>query len=74
MTDPAVPQDKQITRDDIESKFRELQGEVDVVADTAVPYVLIAGAALATGVILLAFALGRRKGRKKSAIVEGRRL
>ena len=74
MTDPAVPQDKQITRDDIESKFRELQGEVDVVADTAVPYVLIAGAALATGVILLAFALGRRKGRKKSAIVEVRRL
>lgn len=74
MTDPAVPGDKPITRDDIESKFRELQGDVDTVADSAVPYVLIAGAALAVGVVLVAFALGRRKGRKKSAIVEVRRL
>lgn len=74
MTDPAVPSDKPITKGDIESKFRELQGEVDGAADAAVPYVLIAGAALAAGVVLLAFALGRRKGRKKSAIVEVRRL
>ena len=74
MTDPAVPSDTPITRDDIESKFRELQGEVDTAADTAVPYVLVAGVAVAVGVVLIAFALGRRKGRKKSAVVEVRRL
>ncbi len=74
MTDPAVRADGPITKDDIESKFRELQGEVDVAADAAVPYVVIAGVALAAGVVLIAFALGRRKGRRKSAIVEVRRL
>ena len=74
MTDPAGGHDTPITKNDIETKFRELQGEVDVAADVAVPYVLIAGAAVAVGVVLVAFMLGRRKGRKKSAIVEVRRL
>jgi hypothetical protein len=63
-----------ITRDDIEAKFRALQGEVDETADAAVSYVLVAGVAAAAGVLVLAYLLGRRKGRRKSTIVEVRRL
>jgi hypothetical protein len=67
-------QPARVTRDDIEAKFRELQGGVDEAADQAVNYVLVAGAVVAVGIVLVAFALGRRKGRKKSTIIEVRRL
>jgi hypothetical protein len=63
-----------ITRDDIEAKFRALQGDVDETADAAVSYVLVPGVAAAAGVLVLAYLLGRRKGRRKSTIVEVRRL
>ena len=63
-----------ITRDDIESKFREIQGEVDVVADEAVNYVLLAGVAVLAGVVVIAFVMGARRGRRKTTIVEVRRV
>lgn len=63
-----------VTRDDLAAKFRELQGEVDEVADEAVNYVLVAGVVLAVGVVVTAYLLGRRKGRAKSAVIEVRRL
>lgn len=69
-----MSQGRRITRDDIESKFRELQGGVDEVADEAVSYVLVAGVALAVGVVVVAYLLGRRKGRRRSAVIEVRRL
>jgi hypothetical protein len=65
---------RRITRDDLEHKFRELQGGVDEAADRAVSYVLVAGVAVAVGVVVVAYFLGRRKGHKKSTIVEVRRL
>jgi hypothetical protein len=68
----AVP--ARVSRDDIEAKFREFQGGVDEAADQAVSYVLVAGAAILAGVIVVTFLIGRRKGRKKSTIVEVRRL
>lgn len=69
-----APEPERVTRADIEAKFRELQGGVDEAADQAVSYVLVAGAVVAVGIVLVAFALGRRKGRKKSTIIEVRRL
>jgi hypothetical protein len=63
-----------ITPEDIESKFRELQGDVDVVADDAVNTLVIIGAAAAVGILVLAYMIGKRRGRKRSAIVEVRRL
>lgn len=65
---------ERISRDDIEAKFREIQGGVDEVADQAVSYVLVAGAVAVAGLVVLAFALGRRRGRRKSTFVEVRRL
>jgi hypothetical protein len=71
---PEGPAPARISRDDIEAKFRELQGDVDEVADQAVSYVLVAGAAIVVGVVVVAWMLGRRRGRKKTTIVEVRRL
>lgn len=72
--DEAVAPPPRVTKADIENKFRELQGGVDEVADQAVSYVLVAGAAIIAGVVVIAFVFGRRRGRKKSTIVEVRRL
>ncbi|HEX4245010.1 MAG TPA: hypothetical protein VHY77_05540 [Acidimicrobiales bacterium] len=63
-----------ITRDDIEASFRELNGEVGSEVDAARPQFLTLGAAVAVGVIALAFLAGRRRGRKRSAVVEVRRI
>jgi hypothetical protein len=63
-----------ITRDDIEGKFRELQGEVDVVNDEVRSYAATAGAAALVLLIILAFWLGRRRGRRTQTLVEIRRL
>jgi hypothetical protein len=64
-----------ITRDDIEAKLREIRGT----AEDAAPDVpqgaqrtgLVVGAA---ALLVLAFVLGRRRGRKKNTIVEIRRI
>jgi hypothetical protein len=69
-TDPAGP----VTRDDIEAKFREVQGEVDDVAGEAVNYALVVGAAVAVGVVVVAFWLGRRRGKRRGTVIEVRRV
>lgn len=63
-----------ITRDDLEGKFRELQGEVDLYADEARSHALTAGIVIVAGVVVVAFWLGRRRGRRKTTIVEIRRV
>ena len=63
-----------ITRDDIEAKLRELQGDVQAGADgvkALVPIVVAVGVVVVVGV---AFLLGRRRGRLKTTIVEIRRV
>lgn len=65
---------KRITRDDLETKLREVTGEFDQTVDAVRPQ-LIGGAV--AGVILLAlvaYLLGRRSGRRRSALVEIRRV
>jgi hypothetical protein len=63
-----------ISRDDIESKFRELTGTVGDQASTAKSYLLVAGAAVVVGVAAVAFFAGRRRGKKKTTVVEVRRV
>ena len=65
---------KEITRRDLETKFRELQGEVTSAGDSAKSYALIVGAVAAVAVVGVAYFLGRRKGRRRSTVVEVRRL
>ena len=71
---PATVPDRKITKDDIESKLRELQGEVTERADAAkVPAIAIAvGGVFVT--IAAAYLLGRRKGRRRQTVLEIRRL
>jgi hypothetical protein len=63
-----------ITRDDLEAKFRELQGEVEVLEDEARNYAGVAIAAVVVTVVVVAFLLGRRKGRKGRVVVQVRRV
>ena len=63
-----------ISRDDIEAKFRELQGDVVETADQAKSYAIAVAAVVVVGVAALTFVLGRRRGRKRSTIVEIRRI
>jgi hypothetical protein len=63
-----------ITRDDLEAKLREIAGEVDERVEDARPNI-IAGAVVAAVVIaVLAYLIGRRSGRVRSAVVEIRRV
>ena len=62
-----------ITRDDIEAQFRTIQGDAEAVEDEARDYVALAVAAVAITVIVGAFLLGRRRGKRRQAIVEIRR-
>lgn len=63
-----------ITPADLEAKMRELQGEVDETAEQAKSYVLAGAAAAAVVVFLVAFTMGRRRGRRRSTVVEIRRI
>lgn len=63
-----------ITRDDIEAKFRAIQGEVEAIEEEAGDIVTIAIAAVAVTVVVLAFVLGTRRGRKRRTVVEIRRI
>jgi hypothetical protein len=66
--------DQTVTRDDIETKLRQIKGEVDTTADSAKSYLLIAGVAGMVVVVGLAYLMGRRKGKKKTTVVEIRRV
>jgi len=71
---PAPGPEKPVTRADIEAKLAQIKGVTDdtteVAEGAAKTGLVFAGIA----VVLLAFLLGRRRGRKKSTIVEVRRI
>ena len=66
--------DGRITRDDIESKLREIKGEVDETTEQAKPIGLALAAVAAVVVVGVVYLLGRRKGTKLSTVVEIRRV
>lgn len=63
-----------ITRDDIEARFRDLTGEVGTGVEGARSQIMAVGSAIAVMVIAVAYLAGRRRGRKRSAVVEVRRV
>ena len=63
-----------ISPDDIESKLRELQGEVETIQEDARSYALTVGAVVVVGVVVVAFWLGRRKGKRSTTVLEIRRV
>ena len=70
----ARPATGPITRADIEAKLRQIQGEVEATTDSAKPYLVMAGAAGAVVLIGLAYLLGRRRGKRRTTVVEIRRV
>jgi hypothetical protein len=63
-----------VSRADIEAKLREIKGEVDETTDAAKPIALAVGIAAVVAVVALAYVMGRRKGRKRTTVVEVRRV
>jgi hypothetical protein len=73
MSVPSSARDR-ITRDDLEDKFRELEGGTRDQVESARSTVMTAVGVAAVILLLLAFLLGTRKGRKRSTVVEIRRV
>jgi hypothetical protein len=63
-----------ITRDDLESRFRGIQGEVETVEQEALHRASIASAAVVVVVVVVIFWLGKRRGVHSRTVVEVRRL
>ena len=66
--------DAKITKADIEAKFREVQQELTSTAERAKGKVYLVAGAGGVLFLLLVFLLGRRSGKKRSTVVEIRRL
>ena len=68
------PEPKPITRDDIEAKFRELTGDATGELEVGHSQALTVGLAVGVALVAVVFLIGRRNGRRRSAIVEVRRI
>ena len=65
---------ERITRDDLEARFRNLQGSVEETGQKAYPYVVASGALVVLAIALIGFVLGNRRGKKARTVVEIRRV
>lgn len=65
---------QKISRDDLEGKFRELEGGATSTAQQAKSYALAVAAVAVVAVAGVAFLLGRRRGHKTSTVVEIKRI
>jgi hypothetical protein len=63
-----------VTRADIEAKLRQIKGEVDSAVGSTKPYALIAVAVGGLALVGLTYALGLRRGKKKTTVVEVKRV
>ncbi|MGH9274330.1 MAG: hypothetical protein ACRDZU_06760 [Acidimicrobiales bacterium] len=63
-----------IDRGQIEAKLRELQGGVNETKESATSMLITVGAVVVVGVLAVAFLAGRRKGKKRTTVVEVRRI
>jgi hypothetical protein len=74
MSTPTRNGDRTVTRADIEAKLAELRGvagdSTEIAQNATKTGLIVAGVAA----VVIAFLLGRRRGRKKSTIVEIRRV
>ncbi len=63
-----------INRDDIRAKFEDLKHSLDHTAEAARTPMLASGIAIVAVMAVLAFLLGRRRGRASRTVVEVRRV
>jgi len=62
-----------VTPEDIRSKLTEIQGEATEHVEAAKNQVIAVGALVAILLLIVAFLLGRRGGKRSSAVIEVRR-
>ena len=65
---------KRITRGDLEAAFSRVIGEGEATARSAAPPALAVAGLVLLGVVAVAYLAGRRRGRRRSAVLEIRRL
>jgi hypothetical protein len=63
-----------ISRDDLERKLRAFQGDIKGAVDNQRNNLMVAAGVLGLALVIVFFLLGRRSGKKKSTIVEIRRV
>jgi len=63
-----------ISKDDLEAKFRQIKDDVDQVTTEKKNQIIPAVSAVAILVLIIAYLLGQRTGKKKSAVVQIRRI
>ena len=63
-----------ISRDDLERKLRAFQGDIKGAVDNQRNNVMVAAGVLGLVVVIVFYLLGRRSGKKKSTVVEIRRI
>ncbi len=63
-----------ISRDDLESKLRAFQGDIKGKVDDQKSNLMAAGVGIGTLLLIVFFLLGKRSGKKKSTVVEIRRI
>jgi hypothetical protein len=71
---PVDTNGRRITRADLESAFSQVIGEGETIAQSSGTQAALVVAAVALVVVALAYVAGRRRGRRRSALVEIRRL
>jgi hypothetical protein len=66
--------EQSITPDDIEQKFRSIQGEIETVSTDSKKIAQIGAAVAGVLVFAIIYAMGRRAGKRNSTVLEIRRL
>lgn len=69
-TDGAGRDADRITPEDISERVRQLLGGAGDTAEEMSSTAVVAAAAVGTGLVLAAFLFGRRRGRRRSTVVE----
>lgn len=65
---------RKVTRADLEAKLTEIDAELNDTGEAIKPKAMAFGIGALVVILLLAFLLGRRKGERKTTIVEVRRV
>ena len=73
MSDPDLGREE-IDKDDIKAKFEELKDSLGHTAESVRTPMLAAGIAVLVVLVVLAFLVGRRRGRASRTVVEVRRV
>jgi hypothetical protein len=62
-----------VTRQDIETKLRQIRGDVDTAGEAAKGIGTVAAGVAVVVVIAIAYFVGKKRGKRKSTVVEVRR-